>query len=176
METIAPVIRYATAADAELLAGLGARTFFDSFAAENTPENMSAYLASAFGPERQAAEIADPATIFLIAEIAGTAAGYARLKMGAAPACINGERPVEIVRFYACKEWIGRGVGPALMQACLDEAARRGCDYLWLDVWEQNPRAIAFYRKWGFVEAGTQTFQLGDDLQRDLLMQRPAPM
>jgi len=29
-----------------------------------------------------------------------------------------------------------------------------------------------FYRKWGFVEAGTQIFQLGDDPQNDLLMKR----
>jgi len=173
LENIAPVIRYGTAADAELLAGLGARTFFDAFAADNTPENMAAYLASSFGPLRQAAELADPATVFLIAELDGAAAGYARLKMGTPPACIGGERPIEIVRFYACKEWIGRGIGPALMQACLDEAGRRSCDVVWLDVWEQNPRAIAFYRKWGFVEVGTQTFQLGDDAQRDLLMQRP---
>jgi ribosomal protein S18 acetylase RimI-like enzyme len=81
-------------------------------------------------------------------------------------------RPLEIVRIYACQEWLGRGVGPMLMQACLDEARQRGCDALWLDVWERNPRAIAFYRKWGFKVVGTQGFQLGSDMQTDLLMQR----
>jgi ribosomal protein S18 acetylase RimI-like enzyme len=59
------------------------------------------------------------------------------------------------------------------MKACLAEAEKRGCDTLWLDVWERNPRAIAIYRNWGFIEVGTQTFQLGNDLQHDLLMQRP---
>ena len=59
-----------------------------------------------------------------------------------------------------------------LMQACLDEAAKQGCDTIWLDVWEQNVRARAFYRKWGFVEVGTQLFQLGSDLQHDLILQR----
>jgi ribosomal protein S18 acetylase RimI-like enzyme len=43
---------------------------------------------------------------------------------------------------------------------------------IWLDVWERNARAIAFYQKWGFAVVGTQTFQLGSDLQNDLLMQR----
>ncbi len=59
-----------------------------------------------------------------------------------------------------------------LMQACLDEAAKQGCDTVWLDVWEPNVRARAFYRKWGFIEVGTQLFQLGSDLQHDLILQR----
>lgn len=98
--------------------------------------------------------------------------GYARLMEGAPAAGITGLHPIEIVRIYARKEWIGHGVGAALMRACLSEAEKRGCDTLWLGVWERNLRAHAFYRKWGFAEAGTQTFQLGDELQNDFLMQR----
>lgn len=165
-------IRYANASDNILLAQMGAKTFSDSFAKDNTPENMATYLAASFSPEKQAGELADPNTIFLIAEIAAQPVGYARLKRGPAPECITGQQPIEIVRFYAIQAMIGKGVGARLMQACLEEAARHHCDVIWLDVWEQNPRAIAFYRKWGFVEAGSQTFQLGNDMQHDLLMQR----
>jgi ribosomal protein S18 acetylase RimI-like enzyme len=68
---------------------------------------------------------------------------------------------------------MGQGIGATLMKACLDEATQRGCGIIWLDVWERNLRARAFYHKWGFIEVGTQVFQLGDDLQNDLLMQRP---
>ena len=166
-------IRYATAGDNRLLAELGARTFYDTFAADNTPENMTSYLAASFSPEKQAAELADPLSIFLIAEVDETAVGYARLKEGP-PAVINiGLRPIEIVRIYACKEWIGHGVGANLMKACLNEAEKRDCDTVWISVWEHNTRAQIFYRKWDFVEAGTRTFQLGDDPQIDLLMKRP---
>ncbi len=132
---------------------------------------MSAYLAQAFSPDRQAAELAEPGTTFLIAEAGGDTVGYARLKLGPAPDCIQGFRPVEIARFYAVTTWIGRGVGAALMQACLEQAGRLGCDVIWLDVWERNLRAIGFYRRWGFVEVGTQAFVLGHDVQNDLLMQ-----
>jgi ribosomal protein S18 acetylase RimI-like enzyme len=165
-------IRYAAAADNALLAELGARTFQDTFGMDNTPENMKAYLAASFSPEKQASELADPLSVFLIAEIDGLPAGYARLKEGNHGIDKIGLRPVEIVRIYACKEWIGNGVGSNLMQACLKEAERRGCDTIWLSVWERNHRAIAFYRKWGFAEGGTQSFLLGDDLQNDLVMQR----
>ena len=78
-------LRYATAADNVLLAEMGARTFYDTFAADNTPENMAAYLAASFSPEKQAAELADPSSVFLIAEVEGAAVGYARLKEGRPP-------------------------------------------------------------------------------------------
>jgi len=166
-------IRAATASDNLLLAEIGAETFFDSFAAENSPEDMSAYLSQAFGPPIQARELADPASRFLIAETQeGQPLGYARLKFWEAPAVIEGRKPMEIVRFYARKSWIGKGVGAKLMQACLQESEWAGCDVVWLDVWERNPRAIAFYCKWGFVEVGRQGFQLGNDLQHDLIMAR----
>ena len=173
MEKAEVSIRYATDADNFLLAELGAQTFYKTFAAANTPENMAIYLAASFSPDKQAAELADPASVFMLAEVEGVAVGYARLKQGQPPASITGLHPIEIVRLYAHKEWMGHGVGTTLMQACLDEAEKRGCDTIWLDVWEQNPRARAFYRKWGFVEVGAQTFQLGADLQHDLLLQRP---
>jgi ubiquinone/menaquinone biosynthesis C-methylase UbiE/GNAT superfamily N-acetyltransferase len=165
-------IRTASASDAVLLAEMGAETFSDSFAAQNTPENMAAYLAESFGPVQQALELAEPDSKFLIVEDAGQPAGYARLKFGHAPAEVSAHHPVEIGRFYARKPWIGRGVGPFLMQACLAEAQQAGCDVAWLDVWELNPRAIAFYIKWGFAAVGQQTFKLGADLQHDLLMAR----
>jgi GNAT superfamily N-acetyltransferase len=171
MEKSVIAIRRATPADNMLLAEIGARAFADTFAADNTPEDMAAYLAESFSPEKQAAELADPRGLFLIAAIDGETAGYARLREGAPRGVTSGRRPIEIVRFYALKAWIGRGVGAALLAACLAEAERRGCDAIWLDVWERNPRARDFYARWGFVEVGSQTFQLGSDLQRDIIMQ-----
>jgi GNAT superfamily N-acetyltransferase len=168
------ILRYATADDNLLLAELGAHTFYDTFVTDNTPENMAAYLAASFSPQKQAAELAEPGSVFLIAEIGAVVVGFAHLKEGPPPEGIPGEHPIEIVRIYACKEWIGKGVGALLMQGCLDEAVKRGCDTVWLDVWERNSRSLAFYRKWGFAEVGTQTFQLDDDLQHDLLLQRPS--
>ncbi|MCJ7677665.1 MAG: GNAT family N-acetyltransferase [Anaerolineales bacterium] len=165
-------LRQATAKDNRLLAELGARTFGDTFGPDNTPEDMAAYLASAFGPRQQAAELADTGTVFLVADVEGESVGYARMKQGPAPACIIGQRPVEITRLYAIAPWIGRGVGAGLMRGCLARAQQRGCDVVWLDVWERNTRAIAFYRHWGFADVGTQPFVLGTDVQHDLLMAR----
>lgn len=167
------IVRRADANDAALLSSLGARTFSETFAADNSPENMAAYLAAAFNPEQQASELADPRASFHIAEINGAAVGYAMLRSGNAPESVTGDRPIELVRLYVSLESLGSGVGAALMQACTDDARQLGHDTIWLGVWENNLRAQAFYRKWNFVEVGTHVFQLGDDPQTDFLMQRP---
>jgi GNAT superfamily N-acetyltransferase len=164
-------LRRGAAGDDALLAELGARTFRDTFADDNAPEDMAMYLACAFSPEKQAAELADPSTVFFLAEVNGAAVGYARLRVGRAPACVTGPQPIELARIYAEQSWLGRGVGPALLRTCLDEAARRGHGAVWLGVWERNARARAFYRARGFVEVGTQRFQLGRDPQTDIVMQ-----
>ncbi len=165
-------IRRAGPDDAGLLAELGARTFSETFAADNTPEDMAAYLASSFNVAQQTAELADPASTFLIAEIGGVAAGYAKLRAGEPAKGIEGAKPVELVRLYASREWLGRGVGEALMRACLEEARQAGHETIWLGVWERNGRALAFYRKWDFRAVGEHVFQLGSDPQTDILMER----
>ena len=165
-------IRQGTIADAALLSELGARTFSETFAVDNTAENMAAYLADSFNPILQNAELSDPDSSFRIAELDGVAVGYSMLRSGNVPEGVTDDNPIEIVRLYVSKESIGSGVGAALMRDCLSESAKRGFRTLWLGVWEHNYRAQAFYRKWNFVEVGTHIFHLGDDAQRDLLMQR----
>src|SRR5690349_17408486 len=165
-------IRRGTIEDAALLSELGARTFSETFAGDNTPENLAAYMAASFNVAEQTAELQDPGSTFLIAEVDGRAAGYAKLHDGEPEKGIEGPKPIELVRLYASREWLGRGVGQQLMRACIDEARQMGHETIWLGVWEHNPRAQAFYRKWNFREVGEHMFQLGSDLQRDLLMER----
>ena len=121
---------------------------------------------------RQAAELAEPASTFFIAEVGGRGAGYAKLHAGEPPEGVEGAQPVELVRLYVLREWLGRGVGEALMRACVEEAQRAGHGTIWLGVWERNGRAQAFYRKWDFHVVGEHVFQLGSDPQRDILMER----
>lgn len=165
-------IRRGVLQDAGLLSELGARTFFETFAAENTHENMAAYLSRSFSPEQQAAELADPSCLFQIAELNGVPVGYSLLRSHDELPNIRAKNPIELVRLYVSRESLGSGVGAALMQAAINEARQEGYETLWLGVWEHNHRARAFYRKWNFQEVGTHLFQLGDDRQTDILMLR----
>lgn len=158
--------------DASLLAELGARTFTDTFAETNNPRDMAAYLATAFNTPKQLTELNDPASTFLIAEIGTKPVGYAQLYAGKPESVIAGPNPIELVRLYVYQEWLGRGVGEALMRACIDTALAAGFETIWLGVWEHNPRAQSFYRKWSFHAVGQHVFQLGSDAQTDILMER----
>ena len=164
-------IRYGTTDDAEMLSQLGAKTFYDTFAKDNTPEDMDVHLKKSFSSEIQFNELSAPENIFLIIEAEGNPIGFAQLIMDSREETIKGVRTLEIRRIYATQENIGKGVGKELMSAAIQEAKQRGCDSIWLGVWEKNPRAIAFYKKWGFREVGTHTFTVGDDPQNDFIME-----
>ncbi len=186
-------VRRATIADAGQLARLGASTFRETFAGENTPDDMERYLAESFTPARQATESGDPAGIVLLAEhlpapgeaevgVAGAAdgaaelVGYAHLMSGPPPAAVQGAEPLELKRLYVARAWHGRRVAHALMDAALDAARARGARTLWLGGWERNPRAVAFYAKYGFTRVGEHTFVLGADAQTDWLLARPVDL
>jgi len=170
------VVRRAGLSDARALATFAATAFADTFAADNAPEDMAAYLANAFGESRQRADLLDPDCIVLLAERGSELAGYAMLRDGKGPPAVGGipsDNAIEIARLYSDKRWIGTGVGATLMQACLDAGVERGREWIWLGVWERNTRAIAFYARWGFSDVGWQFFQLGADRQTDRIMARP---
>jgi ribosomal protein S18 acetylase RimI-like enzyme len=164
-------VRYGNLSDAMLLSRLGAKTFHDAFAKDNTPENISLYTEKSFSEKIQMNELSMPGIVFLIAELEDEPVGYAKLRMNSNDESVKGKKVMEIERIYASQEYIGKGVGKELMKACINEARQRGCDSLWLGVWEKNQRAVEFYAKWGFQEVGTHIFMLGDDPQRDFVME-----
>jgi len=169
-------IRRGVPTDASVLAEFGARTFYETFAADNTPEDMSRHLASAWSPALQAAELEDPQLETLLAVGPdGALAGFAQLRAQHAPACVATRHPIELKRFYVDRPWQGRGLARALMSEVEQAARRRGARELWLGVWERNERAQAFYRKCGFEKVGTQIFVVGSDPQTDNVMLRELP-
>jgi diamine N-acetyltransferase len=165
-------LRRATVADAASLAVLAERTFRDTFAGGNSPQDMDTHCAEKFSAEIQTRELADPRRVTLLAEAGETPAGFAQLVLGNAPRCLSCAHPAELNRFYVLGQWHGRGLAQELMAAVLSAAARARSDHVWLGVWERNSRAIAFYRKFGFEVIGEHRFVLGRDPQRDLVMAR----
>lgn len=166
-----PFIRPAGAEDTEALAELAEQSFRTAWQGSVSEADLDAHCAAHFSPERVAADLAVPGETWLLAEIDGLV-GYARLIGGTPPAGIGGERPVELSRIYVLARWHGRGVGPALMRACLRRAADAGHDVIWLGVWKQAPHSQAFYRKWGFATVGEAPFQLGSTACEDWLLER----
>lgn len=169
-----PNIRVAVAHDLPALARLAETTFRQAFASENDPADFEAYVGDAFSERRLAGEMEDRNNTFFVAvdEDSGALCGYAKLRRGTTEPSCRGARPIELERIYADSDHLGRGLGARLMQRCLDVARDEDRDSIWLGVWERNERAIRFYRRLGFEVVGEHPFQLGSDLQTDLVMER----
>ena len=165
-------LRYATSNDAILIADISRQTFYDTFAADNSEENMKKFLDEQFTKGRLMLEVGDPENIFLLAYDETTVAGYVKLRNGKKLAALNGAASMEIARLYVIKDFIGKGVGKWLMQASLEIAREKNKEVVWLGVWERNQRAIHFYTAWGFQKFDECDFLLGNDLQRDWLMKK----
>ena len=165
-------IRRALEEDAHALSVLAEETFRTAFADSNTAANMHLHCVASYGKAQQLAEIRDGSRETWVAESDRKLAAFVQLRLDAESPLVTGERPVEIQRFYVNSAYHGRGLAHQLMAHVLAQVEAAGTSMLWLGVWERNPRAVAFYRKWGFDVAGTHTFMLGDDPQRDLVMRR----
>ncbi|GAA0469008.1 MULTISPECIES: GNAT family N-acetyltransferase [Tatumella] len=166
------LIRSARPSDAEPLSLLAERTFRDTFQDGNTAQDMELHCRESYGKAIQLREIQTPGQVTLVCEDHGELAGYARLRWEEFPACINSQQAGEILCLYMDKQYHGSGLAHDLMRACLRELEQKGSDIAWLGVWEHNPRAISFYKKSGFTEAGEHIFQVGSDPQRDIIMMR----
>ena len=169
-------IRRATEEDAELLYRIALKIFLDTFGPQNSPRDIEIHSARSYSPEIQLSEIRDPEKTYLIAEVDGEAAGFAMLGAPKSESCRAHESPVELFRFYVDQRWHGQGVAHQMMDRVEDVARSQFAGKtLCLGVWEFNPRAIRFYEKVGFRDAGSQAYLLGEDLQTDRVMVRPIP-
>ena len=172
-ESTSVSIRRGRAEDAAPLARFGARVFHESFAADNDPADMMAYMAAAYSPEQQGRELADPENTYLVAESEGAIIGYVLIRRGdELPECVTIRPSAEIARFYVDKAWHGEGIARRLMAAAMDDMRARGAHGVWLGVWEHNVRAVRFYEKHGFRDIGSHVFVLGSDVQTDRVMFR----
>lgn len=166
------LVRYATREDAPVIAALSRETFYDTFAAQNSREDMEKFMAGQFSTQRLMDQVGAPGNIFLLAFVDDQVAGYVRMLEGFPPAELKELPAIEIARIYASQHVIGKGVGKALMQRCIEIATEKKKRSIWLGVWEKNERAIAFYKKWGFEKFGEHDFVLGNDVQRDWMMRK----
>lgn len=165
-------VRKANLSDAKMLSVFAEQTFRETFGGANADDDMALHCKNSYGEAIQGEELSNPNRLTLLAEEDGELIGYAQLRWEAAPACVASERPGEIQRLYVRSGRHGKGVAQSLMDACLEEMKAKGTDVVWLGVWERNPRAIAFYKKYDFVEVGDHVFPLGNDPQRDIVMAR----
>ncbi|MFX0555290.1 GNAT family N-acetyltransferase [Maribacter sp. CXY002] len=163
-------IRKVNIGDIEKLKKIGKQTFAETFSFENSEDNMNEYLEKGFSTKKLTTELTDQNAAFYFAEYDGNVIGYLKVNFGQSQTEIKDENALEIERIYVLKDFHGKEVGQLLYQKAIDLAKERSVKYIWLGVWEQNPRAIRFYEKNGFVVFDKHIFKLGNDEQTDIMM------
>lgn len=164
-------IRKITVRDLQHLQEIGKRTFQETFASENSEEDMKNYLETSFANERIIAELKDENSEFYFVELEEKAIGYLKVNSGSSQTEIKSEDALEIERIYVLKEFHGKKAGQVLFDKAIEIARANNKKYVWLGVWEENHRAIRFYEKNGFVAFDKHIFKLGNDEQTDIMMQ-----
>ncbi len=154
----------------EQLQIIGKETFFETFAEGNSEENMKKYLEESFTNELLKTELTNQNSEFYFARMDNNVIGYLKINFGNAQTELKNNKAIEIERIYVLKEFHGKNAGQVLFEKAFEIAKQLNADYLWLGVWEENPRAINFYKKNGFVEFDKHVFKLGDDEQTDIMM------
>ena len=164
------IIRLASSIDLAALQSISRKTFAETFSANNSEENLSTYLAEGFSEEKLGAELRNENSQFYLALEKDKVIGYLKVNFGDAQSEKQDPDAIEIERIYVLQQFHGKQVGLLLYEQALAIAKARKAPYMWLGVWEENPRAIRFYQKLGFVEFDQHIFQLGEDAQTDILM------
>ena len=159
-----------TIIDIHQLQKIGRETFYETFSESNTEENMESYLENGFSADKIKTELNDENAEFYFAKIDEKIIGYLKLNFGQSQTELKGDKALEIERIYVLKEFHEKKVGQILYDKAIEIAKNKNANYVWLGVWEENPRAIRFYKKNGFVEFDKHIFKLGGDEQTDIMM------
>ena len=165
-------IRELTRRDIPQLRELAVRIYRDTFSGQNTPANMETFLQKDYSVESFNREFDERGSFYFFACDGQTPVGYLRLRNNAEAEPYLGKNTIELHRLYIDARYQGRQVGKLLMEFALEYARNLKVDWIWLGVWEHNPRAQAFYERWGFEKFSEHIFQMGEEAQTDWLLKK----
>jgi hypothetical protein len=147
-------------------------TFRAAWQHMNEPVYFEQYCREKFDPAALRAEWEQPESRFFLVFRQNAPIAYLKLNYGAQPEEPLDGPALQLERLYVHPEHTGGGIGAELLDFVENEARQSGAGWLWLSVWQESPRSVAFYEKNGFEIFGVETFWVGDDPQPDWLMKR----
>ena len=165
-------IKVCTVEQLDLLREISIETYRDTFIESNSEELMQKYLNDALTREKLEAEFNNVDSTFYFIYIAEQVAGFLKVNEVGAQTDIHDIKSLEIERFYIRKAFLRQGLGKALMEFACALAKQANNEYVWLGVWEENFPALYFYKSMGFQQIGTHPFDMGGDIQTDLIFKK----
>jgi diamine N-acetyltransferase len=167
-------LRPATPHDMPALARLAeetfVQTFVEGFAIGYPEDDLRAFLAASYAPEKVAAWVADPSGQVTVAETKdGRLVGYTHSGANTLPYVHAAPGDVELKRIYVRRETQGTGLGRALIEQTLDWCGARTA---LLGVWGENLKAQRLYAHYGFEKVGEYRFMVGSTADHEFILRR----
>ena len=163
-------LRVCRISDLDKLITISKNTFIAAFKNENDPKDFADYIEAAFSREQLQKELMNKDSLFHFVYEGSQLVGYFKVNWAQAQTDVKDENALELERIYVLQEYQGKGIGEWLLQQIVAIAKKAALKYVWLGVWEHNPRAIRFYLKNGFTKFGTHPYYIGKDKQTDWLL------
>lgn len=164
-------IRIVAPREAARLSALMRDLFVAAYRHCSTPANVAAFLDATYTEPLQRAELQNASIESVVVERGADWLGFAQLRFARpAPDGVTLAQGAELGRLYLDPRVQGRGLGRLLLRDLESRVRARGRDGLWLNVWQEAPQALAFYRREGFEIVGTTAFVVGDDAKTDWRM------
>ena len=165
-----PILINANMSNLVELQEIATETFINTIPADVSEDDLTKYVKDRFGKEAISGALSNSETEFYLARLNEKAIGYLKINFGNAQSDIKDPEGMEIERIYTLSEYFGKNIGKMLLDKAVESATKKMLKYVWLGVWEKNPRAIRFYEKNGFVRFGNHSFKFGNDTHTDILM------
>jgi ribosomal protein S18 acetylase RimI-like enzyme len=165
--------RPATVADAGTLSELASTVFRDAYgAAFDSDRQVADFIALNFTPDALRTELEVGVGWYSLGFVNGVAAGFIMMEASKPPEVVGCLSAMHLSKLYVLRPFHGCGIANVLMERGLEYASQSGHSHVWLCVWEQNARAQAFYRRWGFSSVGEMLFSWSGVNFRDFVMNR----
>lgn len=154
---------------AEILSKIGGDTFYETFRPYNTESDIRSYIIKAYHIDVITQNLIKPNIAYYLCYDDEQVIGYIKLIHDATYKGLS-EKCIELEKIYILGSYFGSGAGKLLMQQAIQHSRENGFESLFLGVWQENERAINFYKKVGFEVFETRQFQLGESLCDDYMM------
>ena len=160
--------------DASLVSDLSNITFIQTYQGTCSDEDLQEFIDQCFNTEVILRELQEPEEYYFLAFSDGLPVGYMRLKEDYRDyPDITKNRALELKRIYVLNDYHSQGIGAMLMEFAIEFALEKDFEAIWLGVWEENNRAIQFYKRFGFEDTGARnTFYIGKTAQMDHWMMK----
>lgn len=164
------ILREATAADIPAISHLATESFVAKFGHLYSAGNLNAFLKESLSEPAIAAELANPARLYRLAEAGGRLVGYCKIGLTCGfPEHARGQNVMELKQLYTASDATGMGIGKALMDWAMEQFAARKADEVQISVYAYNDGAQRFYQRYGFEKVADITFRVGDHIDPEFL-------